>query len=121
MTIKSSVYTDIISRDELKEITEKIKTSSATPEEREEHYKYTVEVSYQLRAEAVREAPPDVHYMEDPGFNDIYKRKFRELHTDELEAMVVSHEHGVHIRRPGTIETIRDALVNKILMEEEEE
>lgn len=78
---------------------------------------HTIEISFRLREKALELYPNFTIGM--PQFDREYEKLFRELDKIELEAMILAHEIEIHRRRPHTMSVIRDALMNKILVEEE--
>lgn len=113
--IKKSREENLISIEKLAEITKKLKNNEDVPiEDLRAYREYTIHISFELREKA-HEAYPDKG-LGDPEFDRYYTQLFRELKEEQLEAMMVSHDARIHIRRPQTITIIEDAYMNRIIL-----
>ena len=124
---KDGIYENIrsekklVDRGRLLEIIAKVKSANRISEDIDVEdliswRNHTIELSYLLRERAIEKLPNGE--LGQPDFEEEYTRQFRGLDLIELESMILSHEHEIHRRRENTIRIIRDAYMNKLIMEE---
>lgn len=114
----------ILDRAQLTRIVEKARRpefsmDDLTEEERIAWRQHTIELSYRLREQAIQKYPDSG--LGQHEFDEYYTKLFRDLDAIELESMILSHENVLHFRRENTIKIIRDAYMNKLLMEDDDE
>jgi hypothetical protein len=107
----------LLSIEKLASITKKLKNNEDVPlDDLAAYREYTIHVSFELREKAYEACPGQG--LGHPEFDRYYTQLFRELKEEELEAMIVSHNCYVHVRRPQTIAIIEDAYMNRIILDD---